>query len=738
MGSHKKLSVGGVIGNVFGNIFRIILALIMVGIITGCIVASVLTVYILRYANSDEQIRLEDAQMRYTTILYANDPATNEPVELQELQTLEYRIYVPYDQIPQYMKDAAVAIEDKRFWEHHGVDWKRTFGAFVNMFIPIYPTQAGGSTITQQVIKNITGEDEVRVDRKVREIFRALKLEQNYTKEQILETYLNTIFFSNQSYGVQAAANTYFGKDVQELTLAECASIIGITNAPTAYNPLLYPENNKKRQEDILYAMWEQGKITDQEYEEAINEELVFQKDIAVQRVSPVYSYFVDHVIEEVISDLQDEYGYTYERAQQMVNSGGLRIYTTVDQSAQNWVQQYYSDAANFPQTILNEEYPQSAFVLLDTNGAIKALAGAIGEKKGMREFSRATQAYRQTGSSIKPIAAYLQAVENDIVTWSTKLEDSPIELDGKSWPVNHYGRYLGPITIDEAIQRSTNTIPVKLVQIVTPKRVFDFLKEKLGMESLIERTVVNGQVFTDNALFPMALGGLTEGVTPLELAGAYQIYANGGYFTKPYAYTTVKDYNGNVILEKDTTPRRVISPETATIVNKLMQRVTSGPYGTGTTARFQSIATTVAGKTGTTDDDKDQWFAGVTPYYVGVVWMGFDEPERIRYTNYAPPIVFRQVMEPLHQNLPVKQFEVWGNVVEKTYCTESGDLAIDTCPSTAVGWYKESNIPSECFEHSGQMSVELDDEDLDDEDDVRDRKEFISESGLKVIESDD
>lgn len=712
MGSHKKRSVGSRIGAVFANIGRVIAALIMVGIITGCIIAAVLTVYILRYINADEQISLDNLDMQYTTIIYAQSKETGEYEELQRLQTAVNRIWVDYDDIPQYMKDATIAIEDKRFWEHNGVDWKRTFGAFVNMFIPIYSGTQGGSTIHQQLIKNITGDNEVRIERKVQEIFRALNLNKRYSKEQVLEAYLNTIFFSNQSYGVQAAANTYFGKDVSELSLAECASIIGITNAPTAYNPFLYPENNKKRQEQILFEMHDQGMITDEEYEDAVNEKLVFQTEIVQERIAPVYSYFVDHVIEEIIDDLVEEKGYTYERAQQMVNSEGLRIYATVDTQMQDYVTEYYSDVSNFP-PVGNAEYPQSACVITDTNGKILALAGGIGEKKGLREFSRATQALRQCGSSIKPIAAYLQAIENDVATWSTMYEDGPIQLNGESWPVNHYGKYLGPITIDEAIQRSTNTIPVKLVELLTPRRVFDFLHDKLGMESLVDRKVVNGQVLTDVDIFPMALGGLTMGVSPLEMAGAYQIYANGGYYTEPYAYTTVTDADGNVILEKDTTPRRVISAETATIVNKLMQRVVYGPYGTGSGARFQQTpGITVAGKTGTTDEDKDQWFMGITPYYVTAIWLGFDEPERIIYGNYPPPLIYRQIMEPLHQGLEPKDFPIWGEVVQETYCTESGDLAGDDCTSTAVGWYKKSYLPGTCTIAHGTESIDLDEED--------------------------
>ncbi len=756
MSAHKKRrSAGSIVAAAFGNFFRFIAALIMVMIITGCIVASVLTVYILRYINADEQITLDDVTMKYTSIIYAGDeidPETGLPKELQQLQTAENRIPIKdYSEIPKHMVDALVAIEDKRFWEHHGVDWKRTIGATVNLFLPSRAS-FGGSTITQQLIKNITGDDDYRIERKVQEIFRALKLEQHYSKEQIVTAYLNVVFFSNHAYGAKAAANTYFAKDLSELSLAECASIIAITNYPTYYNPLLYPEHNKDRQEDILWEMLDQGRITQKEYEDAINEELVFHTEVAQAQVSPVYSYFVDHVIEEVIDDLMNEYGYTYETAQQMVNGGGLRIYTTIDTQMQDWVTQYYSDAANFP-AVGNATYPQSACVITDPNGKVLAMAGGIGEKKGMREFNRATGMPRQCGSSIKPIAAYLQAIENDIVTWSTKLDDTPVKSSAKAaggeeendeeslknlvgWPVNHYRTYLGPITIDEAIQRSTNTIPVKLVELVTPRKVFDFLHDKLGMDSLVDRYVSNGVVFSDVDLFPMALGGLTNGVSPLEMAGAYQIFANGGYFTKPYSYTQVLDATGDLILEKDTTPRRVISEETSTIINKLMQRVTGGPYGTGTTARFQQVqGIPVAGKTGTTDDDRDQWFMGVTPYYVTAVWLGFDTPERITYYSYPPPIIYRQLMEPLHQNLEPKDFPISDLVEEKTYCVESGGIAGGECTTVATGWYKKSYDGGPCNAMHGSSSINLDD---DDRSTVKRPNRRKTRSGLNIIDNDD
>lgn len=760
----RKRTVGQIIGGTIANIGRVIAVLIMVGIITGCIVASVMTVYILRYMNADEQISLDNFDMRYTTILYAYDES-EQLYELQRLQTKENRIWVDYDNIPEYMRNALVAVEDKRFWEHDGVDWQRTIGSFINMFVPIYPSNAGGSTIHQQLIKNLTGDNAFRVDRKIREIFRALNLNKNYTKEQVMEAYLNTVYYSNNCYGVQAAANVYFGKDVKDLSLAECASIIGITQFPGKFDPFVHPEYNKERQEDILYMMLDQGKITEAEYNAAVAEKLEFKKEDAYAHISPVYSYFVDHVINQVIEDLQNQKGYTYERAQEMVNSGGLRIFTTVDERIQKMTEDFYSTSENFP-AIYNETYPQSAAVILDPNGAIKGLVGAIGSKTGMREFDRATMSRRQPGSAIKPLGAYLQGLENDVITYSSIWDDHPITMpDGSLWPVNYQHNYLGNITVETALMQSRNTIPVKLIKLLGEQRCFDFLHDKLNFYSLVKsETDAAGNILSDINLSSMAIGGMTHGVTPLEMAGGYQIYANGGYFTTPYAYTEVRDYDDNVILKRDTTPRRVISAETATIINKLMQRVTQA--GTGSDARFRnnpSVATMpVAGKTGTSSDDYDQWFMGVTPYYVTAIWMGYDQNQTIRYASYPPPIVYSRLMGQIHEELAleIKDFPLWGDVVQKPFCSKSGELAIEGCPVGGTGWYKQSSLPPNCTYHSGLADTkELDEDDFSDwdEDEPLDPEEGTSRrlrqpgsngssssserrspSGLRIIDNDD
>ena len=698
---------------------RILFIVMCVCIITGCIIASVLTVYILRYIETEETLDLTTIKLNYTTILYAQDESTGDYYELQRLHGSENRIWVNYEDIPQYLKDAAVALEDKRFWTHSGIDIRRTVLSFVNYLgVPLYEGTPGGSTITQQLIKNYTQDDDVLITRKVREIMHALRLEKKYSKEQILEAYLNTIPLGNNTNGVQAAANLYFDKDVSELTLAESAALVSITQNPTRFNPFTNLENLIGRQQDCLYLMHEQGLITDEEYEQALSEELVIASESAPEKLNSYQSWFVDQVIEDVIDDLVAEKGYTEAYAEQMLFRGGYRIYTTVDEEMQTYLEQkFLYDSGSFP-AVINEEYPEAAFVILDLNGAIKAIAGSNRPKEGARLFSRARDAIRHPGSTIKPLASYSPALERDLIYYSMLVEDSPITINDngveRQYPVNFYGTYLGNITVDLAIRRSTNTIPVKLVNTMGPLTSFTFMRDKLGFTTLVESRTSDGMTYSDINLAPMALGEMTDGVKPLEMAGAYQIFGNGGFYTKPYSYTKILDSEGNVVLEKNTTPVRAISGETATIMNHLLQGVTSGSQGTGTTAKFSALP--VAGKTGTSDNDNNQWFIGVTPYYVGVCWMGYDIPQTIRYWNYPPPIVWKNIMGPIHQNLPVIQFQDNSNVVAMEFCTESGLIATEDCPTKSMGWYKKSNIPENCDIHGPGSNRPDDDEDEDED----------------------
>lgn len=693
-----KLSVAAIKKKNFWRKAAMVLAVV---IMVGCIVGATMAKYIMDNVDKSEVVDLNNIKLNYTTILYAQDEATGEYYEFQRLHGNENRIWVDYKDIPKYVVNAAIALEDRRFNTHNGVDWQRTILSGVNMVIPIYEGKPGGSTITQQFIKNYTDDDDVRVDRKVREIFHALALESVYSKEQIIEAYLNTISLGNNTNGVQAAANLYFDKDVKDLTLAQSAAIVSITQNPTRYNPFVRPENLKVRQEYALSNMLEQNLITKEEYDEAMAEELVIATETAPEKINSQQNWFVDQVIEDAIDALIEEKGYTYSYAESQILRGGYRIYTTVDLEMQEYLEtKYIYDSGTFP-AVINKEYPESAFVVLGLNGEIKAIVGSNRVKEAARIFNRARDAIRHPGSTIKPIAVYAPAMENNVIYYSMILEDSPITLNGRPYPKNFYvnpAPYLGDIGLPLAIMRSTNTIPVKLVQEMGPNVSFNFMRDRLHFSTLVESVNINGSVHSDINLSPMALGEMTNGVTPLEMAAAYQIFGNGGLYYKPYSFTKILDSEDNLIIETKTDPERAISAETAQIMNRLLQGVTTGAWGTGTTSKFGAMP--IAGKTGTSNDDKNQWFIGVTPYYVGVCWLGYDTPATINYWNYPPPIIWKNIMGPIHQNLPVKAFPTSVNVVTETYCVESGMLATEYCTTTDVGWYKKSAIPDPCSLH--------------------------------------
>lgn len=706
----KKQSVPGQKGRVAGLVGRIFAGAFLVMVISGCIVLSVLTVYVLNLISTESEFDLRRLELNYTTILYANDE-NGEPYELDRIYGAENRIWVDYEQMPQHLLDAAVAGEDKRFYTHNGVDWVRTVKAFLTFMQPGGSVQ-GGSTITQQLIKNISGDDKVTIDRKVKEIFRAIKMNNAYTKEEVLEAYLNTIHLGNNTNGVQAAANLYFDKDVSELSIAESAALVAITQYPIYYDLFKNPENNKIRQTYILDQMLDQGMITQKEYDDAINEELQIATVKAEEAANKTQSWFVDNLIEEVVEDLVNEKGYEEAAAFKLLTTGGLHIYTTVDEEMQNYLEEKFADDSTFPTVTkvtdegTSEEQPQAAMVIMDLEGNIKAMAGGRGEKTQARLYNRATMAKRQPGSSIKPIASYAQAVDMDMITFSSIIPDQKVSIG--SWsPQNYYSGYLGPITVDEALQRSTNTVAVQIMQKLTPQVCFDFLTGKLGFTSLVEYREQDGTAYSDIGPAAMSIGALTDGVTVLEMTAAYQMFGNGGFYYSPRSYTEIRDSDGNIVLEKKSVPVRAISSDTATVMNKLLQNVVRGPYGTGSSAQLSNMP--VAGKTGTSDEDFDQWFVGVTPYYVAAVWQGYDRSATIDYYSYPPPIIWKNVMGPIHSDLEYKSFPYDSSVVQKTYCTVSGDLATEKCEKTAMGYYKQSNIPPTCTQCTGEKDDEYD-----------------------------
>ena len=707
------------------KVLRAIAAVILVGIIVMCIAGCVLTVWVFDTLNNDQQmLDLSMQKAKYTTIFYADDGET----ELARAYDPEAgnRIWVDYDKMPQQLLDAVVAVEDKRFWEHNGVDFLTTSKAGISAILQKIGLTGfyggatpGASTITQQVVRNITNDRAVDGAegwaRKLREIFRALNVEKYYTKQQIIETYLNLASFSQNCSGIQAAANVFFNKDVSELTVAECATIVGTTKNPYAYDPYTHWEANQQRKEYILGLMLEQGKLTKEEYNAAISQEIVLAT--GTNSNATIQTWFVDYVTDEVCRDLAEKQGITEAEAYQNLISGGYRIYTTCEERVQDILEDYYASPDNFP-AVNNEEYPQSAFVITDTNGAIKGIVGGNRGKEGNRIWNRASDTTRQIGSTIKPITSYVLGIEKDIITYSTVIEYRQVVVNPDEvsysqplWvPKNEYNSFKGFVTVRTAIIRSINTVAVQITQKLGTTTSYDFLKYSLNVDTLTAG---------DDSYSPMALGSLSKGMTLVKLAGAYQMFGNGGVRTEPYSYTRVEDTFGNVILEKNTVPNRVISAETATVMNRLLQEVT-GSEGTGAAANLGAMNIPVAGKTGTTDDSVDQWFVGVTPYYVGVCWLGYDSryqtddqgnikyyangnpiPNSIRYSSYPPPKIWKAIMSQVHEGVSGRSFETSNNVTAYQYCKLTGMLAGDGCTETATGWYKNSNIPQVCSYHN-------------------------------------
>lgn len=691
----------------FGRLLATVLAVV---IISGCIIGCVLSTVILGMVDDTEDIDLDALELSYTTIIYTKDPETGNYVEDTKLYGENGKlIWADYDEMPSYLIDAVVAAEDKRFWNHQGVDFTRTISATIGFLTG--NDNGGGSTITQQLIKNATGHDEVRIDRKVKEIFNALALEKKYSKEQIVEAYLNIIALGYNTYGVQAASNMYFDKDVSELSMEECVALVSITQNPSKYELFGHEEQNAKRREYVYGQLLEMGRLNQEQVDTMSKTPIVTSKgQVSSQAKSKYQSWFIDYVIEDVVNGFMEEYGWDKGRAESELYNGGYRIYATVDNTIQSAIEKYYEHPENFPM-VKNEVQPDSAFIMLNYDGEIVGIVGGKGEKTGSRLFNIASRGKRHIGSTIKPITSYALSIENDLITYSTVIVDEPVYKAGETyqgttfkadWPVNYYAGYKGPVTVDEAVQRSINTIPVKLTTLLSPRTSFDFLTQKLHITSLVDSGENN-----DVAVAPMALGSLTIGISPLELAGAYQMIGNGGLYIKPHSYTEVLNSEGEVVLKANTSPERVVSAETAMILNKLCQRVTGGPHGTGTAASLSAYGIQTAGKTGSASDNTDLWFVGMTPQYLGVVWLGYSESmKEIRYSSYPTPVIWKGVMMNMIDKLdPSVKFPESPNVVSAQYCAISGDLATDSCAKTVTGWYKKNNTPGYCTDCYGGIS---------------------------------
>lgn len=675
-----------------------------------------------------------------SSTIYYYDSSVGDYVEMETLYAEENRIWVTYDNIPENLINATVAIEDQRFWEHEGVDWKRTLGAVYYMFTG--GNVQGGSTITQQLIKNLSQNDDVTVKRKVLEIFSALEFSKNHTKEETLELYLNYIYLGRRCDGIYTAAYRYFDKDVSELDLAECASLISITNNPSLYDPISHMDNNLKRAHLVLNQMYKQGYISHQEELDAMaeigyfpdgvdeeGEELFAYDESRVQiqfkltmgvgsgssgADNEIRSWYADAVIDSVLDDLMEEFGYTKEAANQVLFCGGLKIYTCYDPVAQAAVDAVYSD----PELLADyaEKYAsakgqplQSAISVVDnTTGAVVAM-GQLAEKEVNRAWVQSTDTKRQPGSSIKPIAVYAPALEEGLITPYSAVEDTPFKIDdsGRPWPKNSSGNYTGWTDIYTAVIKSLNTCAVKTLDLVGIETSYDYLENRFGISSLVSYMEgSDGRIHSDFDYAPLALGGLTEGVSTFEMAGAFSTFPRNGSFVEPHLYTKVLDSDGNVLLENDETGVQTLSEKTCYYMNQMLTGVVSS--GTGTKARIDGM--TAAGKTGTTTNNYDRWFCGYTGYYTAAVWIGYDTSEKIAFDGNPATLLWQKVMSNLVAGKPdVDLTHTDLEIVTASICTRSGLLSTSACSAAGcsrTGYFVAGDAPSEYCEWHTEVKV--------------------------------
>ncbi len=734
---------------------------------------------------------------------YATNTYYRDGTHAQTLAGVEAnRDYVEIIYLPEYVKYAFVAMEDERFYEHDGIDVRGILRALVSN-LKVGKLDYGASTITQQLLKNqvFGGGNEnnpiVKIVRKVQEQFLAVELESKLSKDTILEYYINTVNYGNTAYGIQTAAQIYFGKDAKDLTLSEVTVLAAIPLSPTWQNPIHYPEDNKKRRDDCLKLMLENGFCSQAEYDEAMADDPYSRIQMVAQEKDDTsyYSYFTDAVIDEVINDFVTRKGYTQAQATALVYTGGLKIYTTQDREIQTICDEVYTDETMFPTfgtgsnegslyelsyalsvqkadgTVIhyqlsdlisyfdhfesdpsvvvqlnqgvyqllcqsdesmtayldefysahvtepNEEagtkgdivlgerrtftpQPQSSFCIMDhSTGEVLALVGGRGEKTGSRTLNRATTTTRAVGSTFKVLAAFLPAIDTGGMTLATPIDDLPYYYPNTQKEVINWwakgkkeyfnGPYYGLNTIRRGVSYSMNIVAVRALEAVSPQISYNYLK-KLGFSTLVDSRYdeASGQTFTDINL-SLALGGLTDGVTNMELTAAYATIANGGVYNEPYLYTKVLDHDGRVLLSNTTESTQVMKTSTSYLLTSAMVDTVSGGSGVGTGSRlkFKEYKMPVAGKTGTASNNNDLWFCGYTPYYTASVWSGFDNNFSQINTTYQQDI-WRTIMERIHstKELPYKEFTMPDSIVTAKVCTKSGKLAIDGVCDHASG----------------------------------------------------
>ena len=629
---------------------------------------------------------------------------------IAELSGDEKRKIITLEDMADYLPKAYVAMEDERFYQHHGVDIKRTAGAILQTLLG--NSSYGGSTITQQLVKNITQDDErsgiAGIMRKVREWAKAYQVERMISKDQILELYLNILYVGGEGnlHGVELGAEYYFSKSAKDLTLAECAYMAGINSSPSRYNPFDETTDNteliKKQTKVALNKMNELGYINSQEeYDAAIAEVdagLNFQKGQIATTSS--YSYHTEALLDQVIDQFVEEKDWSEQFAENYVYSSGLTIYSTVDTNIQTQMEEEFAKdkyivagkATDSETGEKKNEHSQAAMVVIDyKTGNVVGTVGGLGEKTESRGLNRATQSVRQTGSSIKPIAVVAPGLEEKVITAATAYMDQQTDF-GNYVPKNQSGTYSNDsVNIRYFIAKSLNVPAVKIMRELSPSKSIEYLN-KMGLSH------INAD---EDADLSLALGGTTNGATPLEMAAAYSTIANDGVYITPTFYTKVVDSSGNTVLTPKQEQTRVISEQNAYIVKSILQE----PVKSGGTATYCAISgMDVAAKTGTTDDDYDRWLCGFTPYYAASCWFGYDQPETVYYSGNNPAgVLWDNVMTTIHEDLENATFTRPSGIVEQTVCRTTGCLATTGCNNKYTEIFTQDNLPEQCEGHGSQ-----------------------------------
>lgn len=692
-------TMGGMVWKAFKTVFWILT-------ISGLLTFLSVMAYILSFRNI-EPPDINVTGLSYSSAVFLQD-GNGVDTEYMSIFRNENRVWVSLSEIPIEMQTAQIAIEDHRFYLHNGVDWTGTLGAAYHLITG--QEGRGGSTLTQQLIKNITKENQVSIMRKVKEIFTALNLEKDkYTKEQILEAYLNIVTYGGMCQGVEAAARVYFDKGIGECDLAECALIAGITQNPHQYNPLVFPDESKEKAEVVLDRMLELSKageidpqycksITQAEHDAAVQElkTMTFvgaelEDDDDQEQDEEKWNWYIDYMFNQIRDDLMERYGYSEDYAEQMIYNDGLEIHSAMDAKLQNDMEHYF--LTNTEMLPYDEDIELGFFMMDPYTGKVLATIGSRYERDGVRLRSNASDATRQCGSSMKGVGPYAVGIGSGEITYGSVLKDQPIPNyfpDGSAGPKNWTGSYKNYMCVDTAIEMSMNCPAVQLAKTLGPEAIYEWLTQSLHFTTLVPG---------DADLAPMALGGMTWGVTVEEMTAGYQIYANGGVYHKPVSYYYVKNHEGSVILDNRDSMEageQVMTPEKATIMNKLLHMPIYGTQATG--GYLASLPVDVYGKTGTTDDDFDLYFVGATPFCVAGIWNGYTYNRELG-DGQMHLRIWRAVMQHLIDNYDWsgKEWVISDNVYQAQFCRSSGKLAGPNCFDTALGWYETGGAPSTC-----------------------------------------